>query len=243
MQETLAAINLKIVRKSNNTENYLWLKNRVDWQTAKRPLRLNNFIPNSFDNYLGIIWNVEIIKDFPFQNFIENPDTEEEIKNNRLIWNKFPSIFSNSNEDFSKISTLQLFSKFNIPYDYYKNDGMLPWHTKAIKVNFDKLNANLYESLRGLESEDILNVYWEDYYRFDLENKYFEASLKEFLTELEESGYDASVYIFPSNKDWCFINLEDLGFNILAYNNNVKDKIDLTNLETFKWNLDDILFK
>ena len=231
------------MNKSNNLENYIWLTERINWQTAKRPLRLMNFIPNSFDNYLGIIWNIEIIKDFPFQNFIENPESEEEIKNNRLIWNKFPSIFKNSYENFSEISTRELFLKFKIPYDYYKNDGKLPWHTKAIKVNFDKLNTNLWESLRGLESGEELNVYWEDYYRFELEDKYFKGSLKEFLKELEESGYDASVYIFPNNKEWCFINLEDLGFNVIAFNDIVRDKLDFTKIEIFKLSLDDILFK
>ena len=61
--------------------------------------------------------------------------------------------------------------------------------------------------------------------------------------ELEESGYDASVYIFPNSKEWCFINLEDLGFNIIAYNNVVREKLDFTKMETFRLSLDDILFK
>ena len=61
---------------------------------------------------------------------------------------------------------------------------------------------------------------------------------------MQETGFDASIYLYPKSKSWCLVNLEDLGFNILAFNNEIKHQMEfLTEVENFKLSEESELFR
>lgn len=227
-----------------SSENNKWLENAINWQNDSRPLKVSHFLPK-FDYYFGLTWKVGIIEDFPFNDFIKNAKSQAEIKINREIWHKFPEVFNEDQETgFVEVEAKKLFRKFKIPYHHYKNDGKLPWNTKAIKTLESKIIENLSFILDIIPENENLTLYWEDYYRYNVENNLFKISKEEFLIVLQNTGFDASIYLYPESKNWCLVNLEDLGFNILAFNNEIKPQMEfLTQVENFKLTIDSELFR
>ena len=210
-----------------------WLESAIDYYEIKgHPLKISNFLPN-FDHYIGIKWKVGIIKDFPFEDIITKAESPNELNHNRRIWQKFPQIYEDSDNGFTEIESKELFNKFKIPFHEYKNDYKLPWNSRAIRVLDSEIFQSLSLIVNHLPEKDSLFLYWEDYYRYGLEDKLFKVSAEEFLSEMQETRYDASIYLFPESKNWCLINLEDLGFNIFAFNENIKTEF-LSSIENFK---------
>ena len=183
-----------------NSGDKKWLKSRIDMAKLKRPIRIEHFIPPIFDNYIGITWKVGIIENFPFENFIYEATTEDEILNNRLIWNNFPQTFKDTEEGFTEIATKDLFKKFNIPFENYKNDNKFPWKTRAIKILDSKIINDVSKILDSIVDDNDLFLYWEDYYRFDMNCDFFKVSKVEFIKEFDETGFDATMYLYPENK-------------------------------------------
>lgn len=241
--ETLAAIKIKTVQKITSSEINHWIEISTKLKKDLSPLRVSNFLPK-FDNYVGLTWKVGIIENFPFHDFIEDAWSEMEIKNNRLIWNNFPQTFNDSENGFTEIPTPELFKKFDIPYHDYKNDGKFPWHTRAIKVLDSKIVESLSRLLNKIPENENLILYWEDHYRFDVDDKLFKVSKEEFIEEVEKTKFDASMFLYPESKNWCLVNLEDLAFNILAFNNDIKHEMNfLSQIEHFKLTEESELFR
>jgi hypothetical protein len=232
------------VQKITSTEINQWLENAINWQNDSHPLKISNFFPK-FDNYVGLTWKVGIIENFPFEDFIASAKSQAEIKNNRLIWNNFPQTFDEDSETgFIEIRTEELFRKFKIPYHDYKNDGKLPWNTRAIKVLESKITESLSLILNKIPENENLTLYWEDYYRYNIEDNLFKVSKEEFIKEIQNTGFDASMYLYPTSKNWCLVNLEDLGFNILAFNNEIKHHMNfLSEVENFELMEESELFR
>jgi len=231
------------VQKIESTEINKWLENAIDWQNDSHPLKVSNFLPK-FDNYVGLNWKLGIIENFPFNDFIENAKSQAEIKNNREIWHNFPEAFNEDSETgFVEIETEEIFRKFKIPYHDYKNDGKLPWNTRAIRILESKIKESLSLILEKIPENENLIMYWEDNYRYNIEDNLFNISKEEFLKEMQNTRFDASIYLYPESKNWCLVNLEDLGFNILAFNDVIKPQMEfLTQIENFKLTEESELF-
>lgn len=232
------------MQKITSTEINQWLESAINWRNDLRPLKVSNLLPK-FDNYIGLTWKVGIIENFPFKDFIEDAKSEIEIKNNRAIWNKFPQTFDDSSDSgFTEIPTKELFKKFEIPYHDYKNDGKFPWNTRVIRILEEKIKENLSIVLSEIPENENLILYWDDYHRFNLDDKLFRVSKEEYIDEMKNTRFDANAYLFPENKCWCLVNLEDLGFNILAFNNEIKERISfLSKIENFKLTDESELFR
>lgn len=232
------------MQKITSNEINQWLDSAINWQNDLRPLKVSNFLPK-FDNYIGLTWKVGIIENFPFKDFIKDAKSEIEIKNNREIWHKFPQAFDDSSElGFTEIPTKELFEKFQIPYHDYKNDHKFPWSTRAIRVLEEKIIASLSILLNEIPESENLILYWDDYYRFDLDCSLFRVSKEEYINEMKNTRFDATAYLYPESRSWCLVNLEDLGFNILAFNNNIKEQINfLSEIENFKLTEESELFR
>jgi len=240
---TVGSNKSKTVQKIESPKINEWLENAIKWQNVSRPLKVSNFLPK-FDNYFGLTWKIGIIENFPFNDFINNAKSEAEIKNNREIWNCHPQAFDEESEiGFVEISTKEAFIKFQIPYHDYKNDGKLPWNTRAIRILESKILESLSLILEKIPENENLIMYWEDYYRYNIEDNLFNISKEEFLKEMQDTRLDASIYLYPESKNWCLVNLEDLGFNILAFNNVIKPQMEfLTQVENFKLTEESELF-
>ena len=46
---------------------------------------------------------------------------------------------------------------------------------------------------------------------------------------IDDTFRDANAYLFPDDKSWCLINLEDLNFSVIAFNNTHVDIVNNQN--------------
>ena len=108
----------------------------------------------------------------------------------------------------------------------------------------EKIIASLSILLNEIPESENLILYWEDYYRFNLDCSLFRVSKEEYIDEMKNTRFDATAYLYPESRSWCLVNLEDLGFNILAFNNNIKEQINfLKEIENFKLTDESELFR
>ena len=225
---------MKTVLKYESPQIIGWLESSIEYSRIKsNSLKISNFLPK-FDHYIGIVWKIGIIRNFPFKSFISEATTVDEINNNVNIWNTYPQIYQNSENGFTEINRKKLFKMFNIQYHEYKNDFNLPWNSRAIRVLQRKIVEDLSILIDEINQKNELFLYWEDYYRFGIEDNLFKITKDEYLHKLEETRFDVNFYLFPENRNWCLVNLEDLGFNIFAYNSVIKNDLkSFSKIETF----------
>ena len=127
---------------------------------------------------VDVIGSNKLVDQSKFDNFIndfiENAKSETEIKNNREIWHHYPEIFNEDSETgFVEIATEEIFRKFKIPYHDYKNDGKLPQNTRAIRLLESKIKESLSLILEKIPENENLIMYWEDNYRYNIEDNLF----------------------------------------------------------------------
>lgn len=75
------------------------------------------------------------------------------------------------------------------------------WNTRAIRILKSKIVNNLSLILDKILENENLILYWEDYYRYNIENNLFKISKVEFLKEMQVTGFDASIYLYPESKN------------------------------------------
>jgi hypothetical protein len=227
-----------------------WLTNHTNWENATRPLTLGNFLPPIFDCYIAVLWTPGLIDNFPFDKINQPPFNIEQTNSNVKIWKEYNLFLNEETDDLYRPTTFaELSSIFNFPYNK-EIINALPWQTEGIKTLFYHTRKRLERIVDALAEEAELNVYIEDYYRWTAtnslvadENVSYKISCTEFLNLMDDTSYDANLYLYSFDKSWCLINMEDLGFNIIAYKYELAEKINQLNLaDTFKLQYDDILF-
>ncbi|UFH55847.1 hypothetical protein [Spirosoma sp. KNUC1025] len=234
---------------SDNLELKKWLTDHIDWNTASRPLLLKNFFPYNFDNYLAILWTPGIIDNFPFTEIIFPPDTIEQTNKNIEIWRTFNVLDDIKDDIYTRTTFKEISKKFKIHYDrniIYKFD----YSSRGLTTLFPSTKITLERIIKSL-SNDTLNLFVEDYWRWTIVNFLlpvakdvtYNVTDEEFLKFMDDTFYDASAYFFPDDKSWCLINLEDLNFSILAFDN--KHLVTVNNLnivDSFNISPEDKLF-
>ena len=227
-----------------------WLTNHLNWENPTRPLTLANFLPPIFDCYIAVLWTPGLIDNFPFDKINQPPDTIEQTNSNVKIWREFNLFLNEKTDDLYRPTTFsELSTIFNFPYNR-EIINVLPWQTEGIKTLFNHTRNRLKKIVDALAVEAELNVYVEDYWRWTATNSLisndnvsYKISCNEFLDLMDDTSYDANLYLYSVDKSWCIINMEDLGFNIIAYKYEVAEKLNQLYLaDTFKLHYDDILF-
>lgn len=228
-----------------------WLTKHINWQNATRPLTLDNFLPPTFDNYIAILWTPGLIDNFPFDKINQPPDTIEQINTNVQVWRQFNIFLNEENDEAYRPTTfVELSSLFGKPYNRTIIKS-LPWQSQGFKNLFKQTRQRLEIIVNALSNGTELNIYIEDYWRWaevynllpSSEDIAYKISCDEFLDLMDKTSYDANLYLYPVNKSWCLINIEDLGYNILAYNNDFTDKLNHLNLpDTFVMTYNETIF-
>ena len=229
-----------------------WLTKYINWKDVVRPLTLKNFFPPIFDNYIAVLWTPGIIDNFPFDKIVQPPDTIEQTNNNVAVWRQFKIFLNQENDEPYRPTTFsELASLFKITHNRQIINS-LPWQTEGIKTLFKPTRQRLEKIITALLQDNELNIYFEDYWRwasvYNLlpsdEGVVYKITVSDFMDFMDKSFYDASLYLYPQSKNWCLLNLEDLGYNILAFNNNLADIVAQLNLQdTFKMRNDELLYE
>ncbi|MCH6201387.1 hypothetical protein MMU07_17530 [Aquiflexum sp. LQ15W] len=229
-----------------------WLTNHINWKNATRPFTLGNFLPNKFDNYISILWTPGVIDNFPFDKINQPPDSIEQTNANVEVWRQFKIFLNEKNYEAYRPTTFaELSNFFNQPYDR-GIINTLPWKTQGIATLYKQTRQRFEKIVNVLTDGTELNIYIEDSWRWasvynllpSAEDVAYKISSVEFFDLMDITFYDANLYLYPVTNSWCLINMEDLGYNILAYNNSFADKLNQLNLsDTFAMSYDDIIFK
>ena len=228
-----------------------WIANNISLENAARPLLLSNFLPPIFDNYIAVLGTPGLIDNFPFDKIKQPSNTIEQINTNVEIWKQFKIYTHDSSDDFYRPTTYaELSSIFNLQYDI-DVIKFLPWKTQGIKTLISETTQRLDRIVSALSIGEELNIFMEDYWRFlaldELfpysENAAYKLSQNEYFDLMKRTGYDSTMYLYPTNKSWCLVNIEDLEYNILAFKNTVSDNFNNLSLkDTFRLKYNDIIF-
>jgi hypothetical protein len=214
-----------------------WLTKHINWRRTTEPPTVKDCLP-PFDNYLAILWVPGIVDNFPFDKIVEPPITIEQINTNVAIRRQF-NLFLNEESDqpYRETTFQELAKHFNKPYNR-QIIYSLRWETKGIKTLFRQTRQRLEKLINELSGNETLYAYIEDHWRWfnvynvmpAISDSVYQTTADEYLEFMDKSFYDANIYLYPENKSWCLLNLEDLSYNILGYNNAVADKINQLNL-------------
>lgn len=210
---------------------------------------VSDIIPNDFDDYFLIHWNVGIVDGFPFDEYPDvNENREESIEeiNQRIRINeKFGlSFHSNENKHFRPISLKAIAEMFNTNYDYNVMNSIK--QTPAIKILEETSIQNLKKAIQNLVIEEELYFFVEDIFRYPSENKLQQGlvniSVDDYFDWQKDFHFDYCTYLFPNNKEWCITTSEDLSMFLCVKKEVTKLVVQEFELELFKIEYEKELF-
>ena len=195
-------------------EKFNWIKLFFEMLKEGEPwISVSDIIPNEFDNYFLIHWNVGIIDNFPFDEYPEKNLTIEQTNKRINIEREF-GLFLNPSEDelFEKTTLKIIAEKFGVTYNYNVLNKIK--QTSAIKI-LDKLSIeNLKNALQNLSKGENLNLFVEDIFRYPIDDtpkqEFENISIEEYFKWQKDFHFDYCTYLYPDNRKWCLTTSEDL---------------------------------
>ena len=185
-------------------EVFDWIKQFYKTRDQNSWTKIEDFIPDVFDCYFELHWDIGIIDDFPFDEFPEKNETIEETNARIKIEKKF-NLFSNQRKEslYRQISLSELAERFNLPYSrkiiYQIKD------TPGVSILEKSSNLNLKESIERLSKGQNLNLFVEDISRWPFDEnpkqEYKNISLEEYFKLQNSFSFDFGTFLFPTSID------------------------------------------
>jgi len=219
--------------------NFDWISNFL--KTRKTVQGVNDVLPNVFDRYVLIPWSVGIIDDFPFAEYPNNKDTIENLNKQHSIERYFGIFLNDFSEDkYRKVTLKEIADRFQV--QYCADTANLVKATPGISTLLEPTIQALKELIRSLQNNQILNLYIEDYSRFQeiyqswkYNKEHVNIEPAEYFSFQRDTSWDSTSYLFPSNKAWCICTLEDYDhFIFCCDNSNYRHLEALTSMEAFE---------
>ena len=227
-------------------KKFNWLKSYFENRTENAWVAVSEIIPNEFDEYHLLHWNVGIVDDFPFDQYTEQNETIEET-NKRIRIERECKLFLNPDEDklFRKINLKEISELFNTEYSYQTLNKIK--QTPAIKILPEISVKNLRETIGEISKNQTLNLYVEDFYKYpnyEIPNQEIEnISLNQYFELQEDLFFDNWSYLFPDDKSWCLTTAEDLPMFLCTKNKLAEIVSKNTDIEMFKVEYNEKLYK
>jgi hypothetical protein len=203
----------------------------VEWLQASKEnieneeFRVGNLLPATFTNYTALLPAVGIIDGFPFdQIHLHNPSIAQ-LNHNAYIWRQYGIYTVHATPTYQPTRFEHLASRFSLPYDASIITS-LDWRKQGFAIDWERTTSNLRALLHQVTPGDALLVlYVLDYYRWEAinvlpsaRNGVYHVSVDEYMEFLMQSYFDPTAYLFPKDKSWCLLTVEDGSFPILAAN-------------------------
>jgi len=223
-----------------------WLKYYFENRTYNSWTAVSEIIPNEFDEYHLLHWNVGIVDDFPFDQYPEQNVTIEQT-NQRIRIERDHKLFLNSDEDrlFRKTDLKEISDLFNTEYSYQTLNKIK--QTPAIKILPEISVKNLRETIRGISENQTLNLYVEDFHRYpnhEMPNQEIEnISLSQYFKLQNDVFFDYWSYLFPDDKSWCLTTAEALPMFLCTKNKLAETVLTNTDIEMFKVEYNEKLYQ
>ena len=207
---------------------------------------VSSIIPNEFDDYFLIHWNVGIVDSFPFDKYPEENDTIENI-NRRVNIDRKYGLFLNPKEDklFRQTTLKEIANKFKVSYDYNVMDKIK--ETPAIKILEDVSIENLKSAVKHLTESKNLNLFVEDSFRYTNDDKLKQEitniSADDYFKWQEYFGFDYCTYLFPNNRKWCITTAEDFPMFLCVKREITQQVVKEFNMELFRIQYNEKLYQ
>ncbi|GAB2939994.1 hypothetical protein GCM10027048_00270 [Hymenobacter coalescens] len=194
-----------------------WLNPAYYFGPADEPLKVKHLIPVAYEQYLTLLPVVGIIADFPFGEVQPDSTAIDQINRNVAIWTQHGVYISDRTPHYQSTTFRQLAARFELPYDM-SLVNRLPWGRRGFAILEEPSAARLRTLLNGLAAATKLNLYVEDYWRWGPQMHHvlptddevlYRVTADEFVTFLQQAMFDATAYLFPDDRSWCLVNVED----------------------------------
>jgi len=214
-----------------------WLKFYFENKTENAWVSVSEVIPNEFDEYFLLHWNVGIVDNFPFDEYPEKNETIEET-NERIKIERDFDLFLNKDEDklFRITNLKELSEKFKTEHSYLTLNKIKK--TPAVKILEEISVKNLRLLVERMSNNQTLNLYVEDFYRYpdhDIPKQEIEnITIKQYFDFQKDLFFDYSTYLFPDDMSWCIATAEDLPM-FLCIKSELREKLNQNeDLEMFE---------
>ena len=201
-----------------------WLQASKE-NVEKEEFWVGNVLPSTFTNYTALLPAVGIIDGFPFdQIHLDNPSIAQ-INHNANIWTQYGIYTVHAFPTYQATRFEHLASRFGLPYDTSITTS-LDWGKQGFAIDWERTACNLRTLLQQITPGNAsLVLYALDHYRWEAinilpsaRNGVYYVSVDEYVEFLRQSYFDATAYLFPKDRNWCLLTVEDSNFPILAAN-------------------------
>ena len=184
--------------------------------------RVADVLPDIFSAYTALLPAVGIIEGFPFEQINICKSTIAQINTNASIWKQYGVFSAHQTPDYKLTKFSDLAVQFGVTYDA-NVIKRLEWGTQGFAVKWEQTASNLLLLLRELAQCATLNLYVVDYYRYEAievlpssDQVVYSVTIEEFISLLSATSFDTTLYLFPDDRSWCLINVEDGDYPILG---------------------------
>lgn len=229
--------------------NFAWIKNwkrKTANEVSVAPRSVSDIVPNEFDAYFFIHWNIGIVDNFPFDEFPATYESTADI-NERIRINRAHGLFLNPDEDslFRMTSVREIATIFNKKYSYETLTKIK--NTRAIKT-FDAISiSNLKALIQRIAKEEVLNFFIADIEHYVFEDTVSKQetqniSIEDYFSWTDNYSFDHCTYLFPDNKKWCLTTTEDFPMFLCVKKALIENIEKESNMELFRVDYDEKLY-
>ncbi|HEX8428054.1 hypothetical protein [Hymenobacter sp.] len=193
-----------------------WLKPAFNTVGSGPVLKVSDMIPNIFASYTALLPAVGIIEGFPFDEINLQDSSITQLNKNAAIWEQYGTHSIHRVPNYTLTKFKDLADRFTIPYDL-SMVKRLEWGKGGFANQNEFTAIKLTALLETLAIDNQLLLYIEDYWRWEAvyqllpsaEEVVYYVTIKEFIAFMEQSFFDATLYLFPPDLSWCLFNVED----------------------------------
>lgn len=223
-------------------KKFTWIKKFHELRKEDNWNSVSDIIPNEFDNYFLIHWNIGIIDNLPFDTYPNKVNETIEDINRRINIDKKFNLFLNPEEDklFRQTNLMEIANMFNKSYDFKLLNKIK--ETPAIKILYEVSVNNLRQSIKVITKEEKLNLFIQDAYRSyedKLEQELENISVEDYIEWQKDFRFDYCTYLFPNNRKWCITTSEDLPMLLCTKKDTNEQIVSKFEMELFKIKYDE----
>lgn len=193
-----------------------WLKPTISTHKNAPILKVKDVLPNIFSAYTALLPAVGIIQNFPFDEIDLQNSSIAQLNKNAAIWEQYGTHTIHRAPNYTPTTFKDLATQFGLPYEL-SMVRRLEWGKRGFASQPELTAGKLATLLHTLAADNQLLLYIEDYWRWEAiyqllpsaNEVVYHVTVKEFIAFMEQSFFDATLYLFPPNLDWCLFNIED----------------------------------
>jgi hypothetical protein len=193
-----------------------WLKPTLNTLRGAPISKVKDALPDIFAAYIALLPAVGIIEGFPFVEINLQDSSIAQLNKNAAIWERYGTHTIHRTPNYTLTKFKDLADQFNIPYDL-SVIRQLEWGKRGFASQPERTASKLAALLETLSTDAQLLLYIQDYWRWEAvyqllpcaDEVIYHVSIKEFIAFMEQSFFDATLYLFPPDLSWCLFNVED----------------------------------